>query len=309
MAGRSAPLVENARAARLLDGATRHTGIEAPAVRCSAEVHGPVVLRSRRPLLIVPERFFDAPDEDIAAALAHECAHIARGDFAKNLIYEFAAVAVAYHPVCQMIRRQIAETRELVCDEMAATASEDRAKYAASLLRLARAMAGARRVSSHAIGVFDGDILEERIMRLTMDVPKMSRMRKAAMTTVAACALLGGGWTAIAMAVPLDLTPQAATHQKVYKVGGDVKPPVLVHSVDAEFSKKAKDAKFQGVSIVSCIVDANGLPRHIHTTRRLGMGLDEKAIDAVRQYRFQPSTLHGKPVAVAIKIEVNFRIY
>jgi protein TonB len=84
---------------------------------------------------------------------------------------------------------------------------------------------------------------------------------------------------------------------------------VLTHSVDAEFSKKAKDAKHQGVSVISCVVDADGMPRHVHAIRKLGMGLDEKAIEAVRQYRFKPSTLNGKPVAVAITIEVNFHLY
>ena len=307
MARRSMAPMLNARAVRLLDEAARLAGIQVPTMRCSAEIHGPVVLGWLRPLLIVPEGFFDVKDEDIAAALAHECAHLARRDFAKNLLYEFAAVAVAYHPVRWMIRRKIAETRELVCDEMAAAASEGRAEYAASLLRLAKAMAAPASVSSHAIGVFDGDILEERIMRLTMDVPKMSRMQKITMTAVATCALLGGAWTA--MAVPLDVTPQAAAQEKIYKIGGDVKPPVLIHSVDAEFSKKAKDAKFQGVAVVSCIVDTDGMPQHVRTKRKLGMGLDEKAIEAVQQYRFQPSTLHGKPVAVAITIEVNFRLY
>jgi periplasmic protein TonB len=61
--------------------------------------------------------------------------------------------------------------------------------------------------------------------------------------------------------------------------------------------------------VVSLVVDAHGMPRHVHTIRKLGMGLDEKAIEAVRQYKFKPSTLHGKPVAVQITIEVNFHIY
>ena len=86
-------------------------------------------------------------------------------------------------------------------------------------------------------------------------------------------------------------------------------PPVLVHSVDAEFTKKAKDAKYQGVSVVSLVVDAHGMPQHVHTIRKLGMGLDEKAIEAVRQYKFEPGKRDGKPVAVAINIEVNFHLY
>jgi periplasmic protein TonB len=108
-------------------------------------------------------------------------------------------------------------------------------------------------------------------------------------------------------------TPQESTaagaHEKVYKVGDGVTPPVLTHSVDAEYTKKAEKAKLQGVSVVSCVVGTDGKPRDVHTVRKLGMGLDENAVEAVRQYRFEPSKLNGKPVAVAIQIEVNFRIY
>jgi TonB family protein len=275
-------------------------------------------------VLLVPDGFFAVerlgPEyrEDVPAALAHECAHIARQDYVKNLLYECAAAVVAYHPASWMMRRRIAETRELVCDEMAAEAVGDRPEYAASLLRLATAMAGpaARPFyasGTQAIGVFDAGILEERVMRLTMDLPKVTRARKIAMAVVAGCALLGGAATA--MALSFDVTPQdgaaanAPMHEKVYKVGGDVTAPVLTYSVDAEFSKKAKDAKYQGVSVVSLVVDAHGMPRHVHTIRKLGMGLDEKAIEAVRQYKFEPGKRNGKPVAVAITIEVNFHIY
>jgi bla regulator protein blaR1 len=311
-------------------------------VRCSGETRGPVVLGLRPPMLLVPEGFFaaenaedlqtardgdmrrasdedirTASDGDIAAALAHECAHMARRDFAKNLLYECVAAAVAYHPTYWLMRRRIAETRELVCDEMAAGAVGDRPEYAASLLRLATAMAVPAARASYAggtpaIGVFDANILEERIMRLTMDVPKVSRARRIAMTAVAASVLLGGAVTA--MALSIDVTPQdaataAPAQEKIYKIGNGVTPPLLTHSVDAEFTQKAKHAKYQGVSVVQCVVDSHGMPQHVRTVRKLGMGLDEKAIEAVRQYRFKPGTLDGKPVSVAITIEVNFHIY
>jgi protein TonB len=95
----------------------------------------------------------------------------------------------------------------------------------------------------------------------------------------------------------------------LYHVGGGVSPPVLIYSVDAEFSDEARRAKYQGVSVVSLIVDAHGLPQRIRVVRKLGMGLDEKAVEAVRQYKFRPSTYQGKPVPVEITIEVNFHIY
>jgi TonB family protein len=319
MARRGVVLPLGASACSLLESVARRFGVATPEVRFSSETRGPVVLGLRRALLLVPQRFFAAeslaPDhrEDIAAALAHECAHIARRDFAKHLLYQVVAAAVAYHPACWLMRRRIAETRELVCDEMAAAAVGDRPEYAASLLRLATALAGPGRRTTPAIGVFDGEILEERIMRLTMGVPKLSRAQWVAMIALTACVLLGGVGTATALSFDVTSQDSAPAHapvqEKVYKVGGDVTAPVLVHAVDAEFTKKAKDAKYQGVSVVGCVVDSKGMPRHVHTIRKLGMGLDEKALEAVRQYKFEPGKRDGKPVAVAITIEVNFHIY
>ncbi|MGA9719319.1 MAG: M56 family metallopeptidase [Acidobacteriaceae bacterium] len=300
------------RAAQLLEDAARRAGVGVPAVRCSTETCGPVVLGTRQPVLVVPDGFFDTPDEDVFTALAHECVHIARRDYAKNLFYEFAALAVTYHPAYWLMRRRIAETREMICDELAAATGGGRAEYAASLLRLVRAMATPAAPTNQAIGVFDGNTLEERIMRLTIDMPNVSRTQKVALTTVIACALLGGGVTAAA--VPFALTPQenavaAPGPEKIYHVGDGVTPPVLTHSVDAEFTKRAKHAKYQGVDVVACVVDTDGMPREVHTVRKLDMGLDEKALEAVRQYRFKPGLLNGKPVPVAIQIEVNFRLY
>lgn len=94
------------------------------------------------------------------------------------------------------------------------------------------------------------------------------------------------------------------------RVGGRVSAPVPVNTVEAEFSDEARRAKYQGLVLVALIVDAQGNPQNVHVVRPLGMGLDEKAIEAVRKYRFKPAMRDGKtPVAVAIQVEVNFRLY
>jgi TonB family protein len=94
------------------------------------------------------------------------------------------------------------------------------------------------------------------------------------------------------------------------RVGGDVSAPVLVNKVEAEFSDEARRAKYQGVVLVGLIVDAQGNPQNIHIIRPLGMGLDEKAMEAVRQYRFKPAMKGGKtPVAVPLSIEIDFRLF
>jgi protein TonB len=95
----------------------------------------------------------------------------------------------------------------------------------------------------------------------------------------------------------------------VMRPGGGVSSPVLIYDPDPEFSDAARRAKYQGICLVGLIVDANGNPQQIHIVRPLGMGLDEKAMEAVRQYKFKPALFKGKPVPVEINIEVNFRIY
>ena len=96
----------------------------------------------------------------------------------------------------------------------------------------------------------------------------------------------------------------------LYRVGGRVSAPVVIHSVEAQFSDVARKAKYQGVCVVSLIVDAQGNPQNPRIAKSLGMGLDEKAIEAVRQYRFRPAMLDGEtPVPVAINMEINFRQY
>ena len=96
----------------------------------------------------------------------------------------------------------------------------------------------------------------------------------------------------------------------LYHVGGGVSAPVPLNSVEAEFSDEARRAKYQGVCLISLIVDAQGNPQNPRVLRALGMGLDEKALEAVRKYKFKPALKDGRtPVPVMITVEVNFRLY
>lgn len=95
----------------------------------------------------------------------------------------------------------------------------------------------------------------------------------------------------------------------IMSVGGGVSAPVLLHSVEPEFTEQARQAGFQGSVAIQLIVDSQGYPQNVHVTRHLGMGLDEKAVEAVRQYRFKPAMYQGHPVAVQIIIDVDFRLH
>lgn len=96
----------------------------------------------------------------------------------------------------------------------------------------------------------------------------------------------------------------------VYVPGRDgVMAPTLLYAPDAEFSDEARRNKYQGVCMISIIVDVHGNPQNAHVIRSLGMGLDEKALEAIRRYRFKPATKDGKPVPVVMNVRVDFRLF
>ena len=94
----------------------------------------------------------------------------------------------------------------------------------------------------------------------------------------------------------------------VFRAGGEVSSPVLISKVEPEYSEEARKAKYSGTVLLSVVVDEHGIPQDIHVVRALGLGLDEKAIEAVQRWRFRPGVRNGKPVRVKATIEVSFRL-
>jgi protein TonB len=94
-----------------------------------------------------------------------------------------------------------------------------------------------------------------------------------------------------------------------YRVGGGVSAPRPLFTPDPEYSEEARKAKFQGVVVLWLVIGPDGRPREVRVARPLGMGLDEKAIEAVRTWKFEPAKKDGQPVAVQMNVEVSFRLY
>lgn len=396
----------------------------------STEIAGPSTIGIlRRIVLLPPALLTELSHEDLAAALAHEFAHMRRRDFAKNLLYELLALPIAWHPVLWLTRLRIAESREMICDELAAHATHGATRYAHSLLRLATCFSRPTPAATlHAIGILDADVLERRVMKLTRNHSVTASARRAAITAaialgLATCAsamslrfeipapaaiatpipsghqqpngpirvssgILAGQivskvapvypqeakdqgiqgtvvlhaiidkdgtvkelavvsgpeqlqasaieavrqWvykpyllngepvevdTAITVNYSLENPAQAAppspqagnTNEETYQVGGAIRPPILTHDVDPEYPEAAKKAKLSGFVLVALVVDSNGQPQNVRVERGMGNEFDQKAIEAVQQYRFKPATRNGEPVPVNLKVEVNFRSF
>jgi TonB family protein len=95
----------------------------------------------------------------------------------------------------------------------------------------------------------------------------------------------------------------------VYRVGGGVSAPRVIYQPDPEYTEEARKAKYQGVVVLWLIVGQDGRTKDIRVSRSLGMGLDQKAVEAVKQWKFEPAKKDGVPVAVQLNVEVNFRLY
>jgi TonB family protein len=88
---------------------------------------------------------------------------------------------------------------------------------------------------------------------------------------------------------------------------GDVSQrPVLIYKVEPDYTDQARKARYQGTVLLRLVIDERGEPKEIRVIRTLGLGLDEKAVEAVYHWRFRPGLKDGRAVAVDANVEVSF---
>jgi TonB family protein len=95
----------------------------------------------------------------------------------------------------------------------------------------------------------------------------------------------------------------------LFSVGGGVSAPIPIYSPDPPYSEEARKAKFSGTVVVQIIVDTVGNVRDVKVVKPLGLGLDEKAVETIRTWRFKPAIRNNAPVNVRMLVEVSFRLF
>jgi TonB family protein len=112
------------------------------------------------------------------------------------------------------------------------------------------------------------------------------------------------GWAAMAQQTTSD-----EPKKEIQKAGvNGVSMPKCQHCPDPEYSQEARNKKYEGVVVLMVVVTVEGKAKNIQVMKSPGMGLDEKAIEAVRKWKFKPATKDGKPVDAQIPIEITFRL-
>jgi beta-lactamase regulating signal transducer with metallopeptidase domain len=167
----------------------------------SDDITGPVALHRA---IVLPDAMFAESREDVlATAIGHEMAHIARHDFLLNLLYELLYLPISFHPAAIFIRRGIESSREMACDELVTRHLLEPAVYARSIVTIAGSMMPAQQ-PGYVLGVFDGDILEERIRSLMErrggDLRRARIAVTAGVSALALCLAFAGGLSVSAYA-------------------------------------------------------------------------------------------------------------
>jgi TonB family protein len=300
---------------------TRHCvrfGIIAPPpqIAVSSQAAGPVAIGLRRGVVLVPPHLVDSvsPD-DLNAVLAHELAHIARHDFAKNLVYTVLSLPLASHPLLWRTRACLAESRELLCDDAAAQAVAGRRQYAQSLLRLASTFAGEPRVATlHAIGILDFNsgitALERRVMILTRKRIPISTGRRILLATACSVLVLATCTSALALHTDIsELAPDAeqSAPTKIH-VSAKEMSGTRISGDNPTYPPEARKKKIQGTVVIDTTVSKEGAVEDLHVVKTPDPSLAESALKAVRTWRYRPYLLNGEPVEVETTINVTYNL-
>ena len=196
------------RAMAIFAQAADSQAIRLPRLRQSDETVSPVVIGAWRPVLLLPAGFDHLKDDEILAALSHEFAHLARRDYLVNLICQIAAMPIAWHPATFVIQKRIRDTREMLCDAVAAQEMASPVRYATCLVAFAfRALDNHKGVlATQGMSMFDNRILEDRILQLTQEPERPEPRIRLARLAGASVGLIAS----VALALLVHITPTLA---------------------------------------------------------------------------------------------------
>src|SRR5215831_11591333 len=114
----------------------------------------------------------------------------------------------------------------------------------------------------------------------------------------------------VAASIVLAQAPQTTpAGGDVFSVGAGVSAPIPIYSPDPPYSEEARKAKLYGTVVLQIVVDAAGNVRDARVVQPLGLGLDEKAVETIRAWRFKPAMRNGAPVNVRLLVQVVFRLF
>jgi TonB family protein len=263
------------------------------------EVETPILIGLHRPAILLPASVSDWTDEQRRMVLTHELTHFRQGDCWSNLLAQVVRAAFWFHPVVWLLVSRMSREQELTCDEAVVASGHSPHDYAAFLLDAVRNLRS-REMFACAMAGSGGSSLKQRFAHLLDTRPRPALPRRLA-ASIAVFAV-------VAMTLAVVRPVWSQDKNGAYRVGNGVLPPKVLYKVDPEYTQEDKDAKISGDVLLQMIVTTEGTAENINVVRSLSPGLDQKAIEAIQKWTFQPGTKDGKAVPVWATVEVRFRL-
>lgn len=276
--------------------------------RVSSAVAQPVGFGLRRPIVLLPERFFTMDPDAQRTVACHELLHVARCDWPWIVVEEVARALFWFHPAVWWLVERIQESREQLVDRLVIARIPSKRAYMTALL----AFADARRPAILATAFLRRRHLRSRLRNLVKE-SVMSRRRLVWTAVMLMCVMVGAIATTV-MALPFGSPggERAAPPQQQVVDGKDagVTLPKVTSEVKPNYTPEAMQARIEGTVIMTVVVRTDGTPGDIEITKSLDSeyGLDKQAVAALSQWRFEPGRKDGKPVPVRVTVEMRFTL-
>jgi bla regulator protein BlaR1 len=265
----------------------------------------PGVVGIFRPKLLWPTGLSDRlSDAELEAVLAHEACHVDRLDNLSALVQMVVETVFWFHPIVWWLGARLVSERELACDEEVLRMREDTRSYAEGILKVC---AFCLRAPAAFVAGVGGSNLTRRIERILS--------RPTARSLSLSARLLLGGVVVVTAGAPLVsgvLSAHRAEQDQptVHRPGKGITMPKLVYEVKPLYTKEAMDARIQGTVWLAAVVLESGDVGEVEIVQSLDReyGLDDQAVMALKQWRFEPGTRDKKPVAVRVEVEMSFKL-
>jgi TonB family protein len=329
----TAQAVSDPRLLRLASEAAQAVGVGQRIVLLhSGPLAVPVTWGTRAPRVLLPVRAAEWSDTRLKAVLAHELAHIRRGDWRWHMLAEVCCAAYWFNPLFWLARTELRREGERAADDAVLALGMDGRDYAAHLVEIVRgsrtpapaptaAMARASDLAGRVAALMD-----VRANRRSVSPPRRGGVIAAAAVAALPLAALAAPEvlayvqvrtatlpTALAVAVS-QATDTPANPVRTVRVSAaaaapSLTPPEVVeYTTPPLYSDDARRLRIEGVVVAQAHVGTDGRAQRASILKGLGHGLDQNALVALRQWRFLPAIRNGVPVATDVEVEIEFTL-
>jgi TonB family protein len=267
-------------------------------IRVSESIQTPMTWGAIRPVILLPAYVEAWSEEQREVVLRHERAHIERRDWLWQGFAQIMTAVFWFHPLVWLAAARMRQEAEHAADDATLASGVHASDYADRLMAVARRLSSKTPAAAAVAGV-----AMVRQPALTSRIAAILDTARAR-TTAGLGARIGVVLAGVALLVPLS----AFQNRDVYHVGNGVTAPSVTYRENPSYTPEAKEAKIQGTVTLTLVVNSLGRPDDIKVTQSLDAGLDANAVAAVSQWLFAPGMKDGKPVDVAVTIEVNFKL-